>query len=131
MKEIVYGKESKQEVIDRGVYRDRRYLILNRGFEPCAYVEFNNEFEEGNAEGDNCPSHCSLYTTDVIYLGRERFPAIMWDYGQPGDWNGTRSDSENRKMGNKKWTAEEIMVDIVKVIDYLDLLEKEKEAKNE
>lgn len=39
MKQIVYQKQRKREVVEHDVYHDHEYYILNLGTHPTAYVE--------------------------------------------------------------------------------------------
>ena len=46
MKEMIYEVYHEPEVLDSGIYKNRKYLIINMGgLHHCAYVECEKELE--------------------------------------------------------------------------------------
>lgn len=135
-KEIVYTSHRKIAVIvAEGEYKGVKYVCVNRGIHPCAYIFCTQEFLD---------KHVTEYETiDGIYvhggisyignakelLGLEEYnhPCFGWDYGHAGDWEGYLEDEENIKFGHKKYTTDMIISDCENTIDqYLKILEDDK-----
>lgn len=120
MKEVDYTSK-KYEILDEGDYNGKHYVITYMGNHPCAYVEFNYEFERDSKLWENVPCHWDANYLDIgpwtyhhkinddprIYIG--------WDYGHLNDYS--RFDND---ISLKKWTVKEIREDVKKVIDYLN-----------
>lgn len=120
MKEVDYTSK-KYEILDEGDYKGKHYVITYMGNHPCAYVEFNDEFERHSKMWENVPCHW-----DANYLDRGPWtyhhkinddPRIYigWDYGHVNDYS--RFDND---ISLKKWTVAEIIEDVKKVIAYLN-----------
>ena len=121
MKEVDYTSK-KYEILDEDDYNGRHYVITYTGSHPCAYVEFNDEFERDSELWENVPCnrganflnrgpwtyHYNINDDSRIYIG--------WDYGHLEDYSRYNNDTDT-----KKWTVKEIREDVKKVIDYLSI----------
>lgn len=125
IKEMEYTNYTRLELLDSGVYHNRKYQIINYGTHPCAYVEFHHELKRDSDEWYDTPCHGSITfddyphwdKTDVTYY-------IGWDYAHSTDWLGYLSAEENIKEHRKKWTTESIFEEVKQVIDYLNEMRK-------
>lgn len=126
MKEMVYQKNRKIEILFEGEYKGYKFAILNLGAYPTAYVENKNGFEEFDQANqlEYCPhGGWSFFAKpywkendDTIYLG--------WDYAHCGDFAGYNLDNPDPYWQNeKKWTTEEIYQEVKRTIDFLSTLE--------
>ncbi len=121
MKEVDYTSK-KYEILDEGDYKGKHYVITYMGKYPCAYVEFNDEFERDSKMWENVSCH---WDANYLDIGPWTYPQhkinndpriyIGWDYGHVNDY--TRFDDD---INLKKWTVKEIREDVKKVIDYLN-----------
>lgn len=144
MKEMVYKPNREIEVLDKGEYGGRKYLILSLGIHPTAYVSVSDKEQEiikSSLNGNkydlakyyspllaNVYVHCrfTFYGTrtnygdnsDTIYLG--------WDYGHSDDFNGIYLNScyaPPDVVIFKRWTTAEISEEVKSVIEQLNELE--------
>lgn len=121
MKEMIYEVYHEPEVLDSGIYKNRKYVIINMGgLHPCAYVECENGIKQ-DYEDIHTPAHCSFTFFGPLnhWKGRLNVPFdinfVGWDFGHLGDYNpyfGRESD--------KKWTTEEVFENIKQVIDWME-----------
>lgn len=125
IKEMRYTNYIRLELLDSGVYRNRKYFIISQGTHPCAYVEFNNEFERGSDLWYETPCHGGITFDDYAYWDEnDETYYIGWDYAHLGDYLPFKDDG-------KKWTTKEILENVKEVIDYLNkFVEKEEENEN-
>lgn len=116
MKEMIYSDKRKDEILEQGCYKGYKYVILNLGTHPTAYVE--NKLHVDSYADDK------LTDIDVhggfTYLGQRLFRCgdateyIGWDYAHWDDFCGFAPE-----VGGKRWTTEEIQKDVFMVIDQL------------
>ena len=124
MKEMIYQRNSKKEVLYQDVYRGRKFVILNVGTHPCAYVDLAGLVNDDRLDkirvhgGFTCFGRAHWDDTDkTIYIG--------WDYDRCGDFCGWHAGDEYFEKVNKKWTTREIYEEVIDVIDQLIELEAE------
>ena len=132
-KEIIYTPISRIAVIvAEGEYKGVKYVCVNRGIHPCAYVFCTQEFLDKHAtEYETIDGICVHGGVSFIgnaneLLGLEDYdhPCFGWDYGHVGDWEGYMSEDENTQFGHKKYTTDMIISDCENAIDqYLKVLE--------
>lgn len=126
MKEIVYSNKLKLEVLYQGNYKGYKFVILNRGYYPTAYVEnklgITDIFDERINSVD---VHCSFsYCGDAYWDKEDKTSYLGWDYGHICDYNGCLPFTLN-----KLYTTEEIYEEVKSVIDQLiQLQEKNKKT---
>ena len=132
-KEIIYTPISRIAVIvAEGEYKGVKYVCVNRGIHPCAYVFCTQEFLDKHAtEYETIDGICVHGGVSFIgnaneLLGLEDYdhPCFGWDYGHAGDWEGYMSEDENMQFGHKKYTTDMLISDCENAIDqYLKVLE--------
>ena len=135
-KEIIYTPISRIAVIvAEGEYKGVKYVCVNRGIHPCAYVFCTQEFLDKHAtEYETIDGICVHGGVSFIgnaneLLGLEDYdhPCFGWDYGHAGDWEGYMSEDENMQFGHKKYTTDMIISDCEDAIEqYLKVLEDDK-----
>ena len=122
---IDYSRKDVYE-IDKGEYKDYKYVMLYGGMYPCAYVQLKPEdkyYETYNYNDIDIDVHGGITFTEKYYKGIKyylfklgyRGHWIGWDYGHGGDYTGGGY--------GKKWTLEEIISDCEKVIEQLRVRE--------
>lgn len=126
MREMVYKDKSTEEILDTGKYNDYRYVIVSRGFHPCAYVELPEWHKYYGLHYDDIPIECHVgltysdnYVSDLV-VGNGWW--IGWDYGHCCDYSGfmLRDYWQNFDTSHyKKWTTAEIFEEVKKVIEQL------------
>lgn len=136
-KEIIYAPISRIAVIvAEGEYKGVKYVCVNRGIHPCAYVFCTQEFldkhatEYNSIEGIHVHGGVTFIGNANELLGLEDYdhPCFGWDYGHLGDWAGYLDDDENTQFGHKKYTTDMIISDCENAIDqYLKVLEDDKQ----
>lgn len=139
-KEIVYNNIDRFAVIvATGEYRGVKYVCLNCGRHPAAYVMCTQEFLDKHVDEysviEGIHVHCGITYVGMAnkLLGLEDFasPCFGWDYGHAGDWAGYLSEEENRLFGHQKYTTDMLIKDCQDAIDqYLKIL-KDDERDND
>ena len=131
MKEMKYQttRLQKGEILAEGEYKDHKYVILNLGTHPTAYVALNKDIENR----DSINVHGGITYNGPALWGEGGKEYIGWDYAHFGDYYG--ADELMSKYGicyseNKRWTTEEIFEEVKSVIKQLIDIEK-KEATDE
>ena len=144
MKEMVYKPNSEIEVLDKGEYGGRKYLILSLGIHPTAYVSVTdkereiikssltyNEYDLAEFDSplfDDINVHCgfSFYGTRTKYGDDSGTMYLGWDYGHLDDFSGIYLNSYCAPPDVnmfKHWTTAEILTDVKSVIEQLNELE--------
>lgn len=110
MKQMIYQREPKIEVLFTGFYKSIRFYILNLGTHPTAYIDHKIDFDKNEVECHGGvtfnENHLRIENNEVI---EGNF--IGWDYAHFGDFVAYVDDN------SKKWTTEEIFEEVKKVID--------------
>ena len=125
MKEMVYQKDRKTEILYHGFYKDYEFYILNLGTHPTAYVNVinNNLLVMKDYDEIDIDVHGGLtYSQDCLYINDEREKVkgwfIGWDYAHYDDYDGYEINlPKELSTYGKKWTTEEIFEDVKDVID--------------
>lgn len=135
-KEIIYTPISRIAVIvAEGEYKGVKYVCVNRGIHPCAYVFCTQEFLDKHStdyntiEGIHVHGGVSFIGNANELLGLEDYdhPCFGWDYGHAGDWEGYLDDDENTQFGHRKYTTDMLITDCESAIEqYLKILEDDK-----
>lgn len=120
MKEIIYGGEPK--IVDRGVYNGLKYIIINLGSHPAAYVENIIGIRDYLDDRlSNIDVHGGLiYCESAYWDSTDKTSYLGWDYGHIGDC----IVFSDLLYNGKKWTYEEILSEVKSVIDQLIELNK-------
>lgn len=145
MKEMIYKPNREIEVLDKGEYGGRKYLILSLGQFPTAYVSVKDKEQEIIKSSlrdddlddlaefdspllDNVNVHCGF----TFYGGRgnvggdEGIIYLGWDYGHLYDFSGLYLNSYCAPPDVsifKRWTTAEILTEVKSVIEQLNELE--------
>ena len=136
-REIVYNNiDHFAVIVAEGEYRGIKYVCVNRGTCPCAYVFLPSEFIDSHISDEYTIPGIQVHG-GIDYIGNanellalEDYDGICigWDYDHNGDWTGHLSDEENREYGHHKYTTKILVGDCEKVIDqYYKILEDEQQ----
>lgn len=131
-KELVYKKTNNQpEIIAENMYRGVKYVCVNQGFYPSAFVLCDQEFLDRYVdyyEIQGIHVHGGVTYAGPInqVRGLEDYEGVCfgWEYGHIGDWQGYMSDAMNESEGNKRYTTRMIINDCKDVIDQYRALKK-------
>ena len=132
-KEIIYNNiERFAVIVADDTYRGLRYICVNRGIHPCAYVLCPQDFldkhvskEYNTIEGIYVHGGISFIGNANELLGMEDidYPCFGWDYGHAGDWAGYISERDNIIFEHQKYTTEMLVKDCKSAIDqYFEIL---------
>ena len=119
IKQMEYGRS--KGILAHGTYRDFEYAIVSMGSHPCAYIGIPEGHRlycqnMGSVECDMLPAHGGITYSQSglgsVGLMDDKW-VIGWDYGHYGDYMELGGD----KLPGKKWTTEEILSEVQKVID--------------
>ena len=134
-KEIVYNNINHFAVIvAAGVYRNVKYVCLNLGIHPAAYVMCSQEFLDKHVDEyetiEGIHVHCGITyvgkANELLGLEEYNSPCFGWDYGHAGDWAGYMSEEENIAFNHTKYTTDMLIKDCQDAIDqYLQILEND------
>lgn len=114
MKEMIYCKNEKREILATGYCFGLLYYILNLGLHPTAYIKI--------------PSNCNINECDIYVHGGVTYSDnflwvsknkkidghfIGWAYGHFGDYGGYEELlPKELRTGGKKWTTKEIFEEV-------------------
>lgn len=121
MKEMIYKPKVEIEILDNGLYKGYKYVIVSFGTHLCTYVKLSQEHKYYGVKYDDIPITCHgglTYSESylaVIYDASGWW--IGWDYAHGCDYVGC-----NHKVKRKKWTTIEIIEEIKLVIKQLEEL---------
>jgi len=128
MKTMIYKNESCREVLASDAYQGYNFLIISLGTHPCAYVELPATHPYYNIHSYvdmdiNCHGGLTYGNIGGVYIKDSATPLpgywIGWDYAHYGDCLGYF-------LRRKKYSTEEIMLDITSVIEQLKAKANEK-----
>ncbi len=108
----IYSKERKDAVLLSGNYKGYDFVIRTLGHWPCAYVGVYNPpvIDIDELEVPVCFTYKSWEFAHLPFL-REGLNWFGWDYGHSNDYHPLF------KTDGHKYTMDEIMSDVRKVID--------------
>ena len=126
-KDMIYEKDRKRDVLLDGKFKGYRFIILNLGTHPTAYIEipignklFGKDYEEIYRSGLNLDVHGGLTYSRKNLLEDEESWFIGWDYAHLGDYLGYELGMPNElRIGGKKWTTQEIFNEVCCAIDQI------------
>lgn len=123
MKEMVYQKNRKIEILYNGEYKGYKFAILNLGTHPTAYVENKNGFPDYDKTNELAAySHGGYTYFGGAYWDKEdKTEYLGWDYAHCDDFVGYYT-SDSGLWCTKQWTTAEIYEEVKRVIDYLSTL---------
>ena len=136
MKEMIYKKDRKIEILYHGFYKDYEFYIMNLGIHPTAYVNVidNKLLAMKDYHDIDINVHGGLtYSENKLYINDKREKVsgwfIGWDYGHYNDYAGYEMNlPEEIRSNGKKWTTEEIFKDVKNVIEQcINYIEENKE----
>ena len=128
MKEMIYSKDNKIELLYNSIYEGVHYYIISYGTHPCAYIEiprnhpyYGKDYLEldkiFSVHGGFTYAKDSLRLSNGVKLASSWF--LGWDYAHLGDYMGFYEDSRIKNELLKKWTVEEIILECKKAIKEL------------
>ena len=126
-KEMKYQENRIREVLLDGYFKNYRFIILNLGTHPTAYIEipynsrlFNKEYTEIYRNGLDLDVHGGLTYSAKSLLQNENSWFIGWDYAHCEDYMGYEIKMPtNLQTNGKKWTTEEIFNEVCCAIDQI------------
>lgn len=124
MKQMIYQKYRKIELLDSGICFGYKYYILNLGTHPTAYIDipknhpfYNKDYEDIFFSGCDIEVHGGLtFSESGLWISEDEEIEgwfIGWDYAHYGDYLGYEEMfPEHIRAEGKKWTTEEIREEI-------------------
>lgn len=130
IKQMVYSKNKKREILDSGNCCNYNYYILNLGFFPVAYIEIptTHKLYLKHYDNINIDVHGGLtYSENYLWIDNETKLEdgwfIGWDYAHYGDYIGyEKMYPIEMQTEEKKWTTEEIQQEVLNVCEQLERL---------
>lgn len=122
MKEMLYQRDFKKEVLYRGEYNGYKFAILSLGIHPTAYVENKNgfsDYDEANNATHYLPHGGFTYFGEAHWDQSDKTKYIGWDYAHCDDFSGHYTIDALRET-TKKWTTAEIYEEVKRVIERLE-----------
>ena len=146
MKEMIYNDNenhiNENEILLEGIFNGYHFVIINnQGTHPCAYVELPETHVYYGKDYDEISIECH---GGLTYSGRNNLCNIKcsnpiephgfyigWDYVHSGDLYACDSSLNNiyENKYKKKWTTEEIFIEVMSVISQLELADKKNREK--
>lgn len=132
--DMVYSSKrlSPAHILLLGEYKNYNFFILNLGTHPTAYVRvpethpfYLKHYDDCNPTSPNSLNQIFTFSDSSANFAKyldQPIPEgwyLGWDYAHLGDWTGLYSDEQNIRLGNRKYTTEEILKDCDAVIEYL------------
>ena len=113
MLEMIYTKNRKQTILDKGNYNEFNYVIVSYGTHPCCYVELpkGNKYYNQDYDDINISCHGGLTFADNRDFGNGEKFYIGWDYAHYNDYTSY--------FDGKKWTTKELLKEVKEVINQL------------
>lgn len=129
IKQMIYQKDRKTELLHKGNYKGYNYYILNLGTHPTAYIEIPKGHKLYQKDYDDIyiNVHGGLTYSDDILMGKKSENwFIGWDYAHYKDYAGFYEDLPNfvKNYNLKKWTTEEIIEECKNGIEQIILYEE-------
>ena len=133
VKEMVYSKERKREMLATGYYFGLLYYVLSLGTHPTAYVKIPESHWLYNIDNyDDMPIDCHgglTYCENFLYVDKEqeiKGKFIGWDYAHCDDYAPYYDDLLETRLAenSKKWTTQEILKEVKEVCSQIIELEK-------
>ena len=120
MKEISYDGKMRKEVIVEEVYRGHKYVIIDGGMWPNAYVSVNTLSLE---DAENISVHGGVTWKGEAHWEDNPYTLYVgWDYAHCFDYVAMPEDvTEDYDEGKQKHTIEEIISHCKSAIDQLIL----------
>lgn len=128
MKEMIYSKDNKIELLYNSIYEGVHFYIISYGTHPCAYIEVPRNhpyYGKGYLELDKIFIVHGGFTYAKDFLRLSNGVKLVsswflgWDYAHLGDYMGFYEDSRIKNELLKKWTVEEIILECKKAIKEL------------
>lgn len=128
IKQMIYQKDRKMELLHKGNYKGYNYYILNLGTHPTAYIEIPKGHKLYQKDYDDIyiNVHGGLTYSDDSLMGvKSENWFIGWDYAHYDDYAGFYGDmTEFFKNNLRKWTTEEIIEECKNGIEQIIMYEE-------
>lgn len=127
MKDL-YSMTEHNYIVEEGEIDDFKYCIISTGDHPCAYVGMKGLFEKYGYDRlyENVEVHGGItFDSETSWVTKldENLEWVGWDYAHVGDYLACMSRHlewyKDDLKEARKYTYEEIMSDIKKVVDFL------------
>ena len=121
MKEMIYKPKREIEILDEGYLGYLHYCIVSLGTHPCAYIELPKEHKYYGKDYEDIEISCHgglTYRSDQGIIPKDSEDHrdgfwIGWDYGHCYDYAGYEVMFPiDLQSGGKRWTTEEILVEV-------------------
>lgn len=139
IRQMVYGKERRVELLCKGNHKNYNYYVLNLGTHPTAYIEISKEDKlYGKSYDEIYKMGCDIsvnggltYSNNELMEIKSENWFIGWDYAHCTDYYGWEEYMpESIRAYGKKWTTEEIIEECKNVIEQIINFEKNNELKD-
>ena len=112
MKKMIYQEDRKLEILYDNKYLGYRYIILNLGTHPTAYIEIPKGHKLNGQDYDdidlNVHGGLTYSRHELLGIDSENW-YIGWDYAHCDDYAGYELNMPKElRTHSKKWTTEEI-----------------------
>lgn len=132
MKEMIYQKNRKIEILDTGKCCGYTYYILNLGTHPTAYIEIPKEhkYYEKDYWAIDLPVHYGLtYGSNSLNISKDKKIKgwfLGWDYAHCDDYCGYEEGiPQYLRTNGKRWTTEEIQQEVFEACKELERVTNE------
>lgn len=123
-KQMEYISNNKTDVLCEGKYKGYQFYIMSMGTHPTAYIEIPRESILFYKKYDDIDIevHGGLtFSNSQLRNIKTHSWFIGWDYAHYGDYAGYEELLPiNLRMGDKKYTTEEIFEDVISVIEQIN-----------
>ena len=130
IKEMVYSAECKIEILVEGFCGNFPFCIVSYGTHPCCYVGVGSKHPFYDEHYDSIDLNChggityAERSNDIGSKIMKNYYVLGWDYAHIDDYMGYYNSEVSRGLSYskwKKWTTEELLEEIKKVVQQLDL----------
>ena len=126
MKKMIYTKERGVLILDKGETKRFKWVIINRGTHPTAYIGIPKTHPYYNKPYDTIDIRChgglTFAEKDFNFnpIDVKNIWWVGWDYSHGDDYAGYFD--ENKQIGKgRKWTTDEIRKEVMNVIKQLSI----------
>lgn len=127
MKEMIYQKDRKIELLYNDIYKNYHYYILNLGTHPTAYIAIPKGHKLYGQDYNDIYNICDINVHGGLTYSNHNLMGINseewfigWDYAHCGDYCGYEEIMpESIRTYGKKWTTKEIIEECKNVIEQI------------
>ena len=127
MKEMIYDSKLKREILDTGYCLGLLYYIMNLGTHPTAYIKIPKDYDIDETKIE--VNGGITYSKNELWISNNKKlkgKFIGWDYAHFEDYSGYEELlPEWTRIGGKKWTTEEIFLEVKEACYQIQKMNKE------